>query len=87
MRNVLSLVINPSLAKHATFSKDVHQRAEKYLHAVSSVGAYTESQGIRVVREEVAEFLEARDGHKADPDNIFLTNGASEGVRYICESE
>ena len=40
------------------------------------------SQGITVVREEVATFLEERDGFASDIDNIFLTNGASEGVRF-----
>ena len=82
MRDVLSLVVNPSLADRGVpFKADVKARAAKYLAAVSSIGAYTESQGIRVVRDEVAAFLQARDGHRADPDNIFLTNGASEGVR------
>ena len=33
------------------------------------------------VREEVAAFLAARDGHPADPEQIFLTDGASSGVK------
>jgi aspartate/methionine/tyrosine aminotransferase len=41
--------------------------------------------GITAVREEVAKFIEERDGagSRVDPDNIFLTNGASEGVRLV----
>ena len=34
------------------------------------------------MREEVAAFIEARDGvGPADPESIFLTDGASAGVR------
>lgn len=48
------------------------------------MGAYTgNSKGFECVRESVAKFIEERDGPavKADINNIFLTNGASEGVR------
>ena len=41
-----------------------------------------ESQGLMSVREEVASFLKDRDGYPANVDDIFITNGASEGVRY-----
>lgn len=47
-----------------------------------SAGAYTESSGIRLVREEVAAFLHQRDGYASDPDNIILTSGASDAVRF-----
>jgi len=47
------------------------------------MGAYTSnSKGYQFVREKVAEFIRKRDGlDKCDADNIYLTNGASEGVR------
>lgn len=32
---------------------------------------------------QVCDFIQRRDGHRADPDNIFLTNGASEAVRLV----
>lgn len=32
---------------------------------------------------QVCDFIERRDGHRADPNNIFLTNGASEAVRLV----
>ena len=53
IRDVLSLVINPSLEFRTTFPGDVIERAKKYLSAIPNAGAYTESQGISVVREEV----------------------------------
>lgn len=34
----------------------------------------------------VAAFIGERDGTPADPEEIFLTNGASEGVRYMMQS-
>lgn len=86
-RDVLSLVINPSLKGRASFAPDVEQRAEKYLAGLNSsgVGAYSESQGILAVREEVARFLKERDGYEANPADIFLTNGASEGVKHCLQ--
>lgn len=42
-----------------------------------------ESQGITSVRQEVADFLTRRDGYPGDANNIFLTDGASAGVKYL----
>lgn len=39
--------------------------------------------GVECVREEVAEFLQKRDGYAATSGNIFLTDGASPGVQAI----
>jgi alanine transaminase len=33
------------------------------------------------VRDKVAEYISKRDNVEADPNNIYITNGASEGVR------
>lgn len=85
VRDVLSVVMNPGLKDRASFSSDVIQRANKYLNAIPSVGAYSESQGILPVREEVSEFLRQRDGYESNPSDIFLTNGASEGVRFCMQ--
>ncbi|OQS06931.1 alanine aminotransferase 2, partial [Thraustotheca clavata] len=40
-------------------------------------------KGLEVVREEVCNFLQRRDGYPADPETIFLTDGASQGVQGI----
>jgi aspartate/methionine/tyrosine aminotransferase len=48
------------------------------------MGAYTSnSKGHEIIRKNVAEFIENRDGPTVHSDfnNIYLTNGASEGVR------
>lgn len=86
---VLSLVTNPDMltnpAFRAMYLPEVVERAEKYTSKIGGgIGAYTNSQGLSVVREEVAEFIAARDGvGPADPESIFLTDGASAGVRMV----
>ncbi len=58
----------------------------------TGVGAYTESKGPAFIREAVAGFIDERDGvtdsdgKRSDPENIFLTNGASEGARFVIET-
>lgn len=47
----------------------------------SPAGAYSASQGIDSVRKDVARYVERRDGGvPCDPDNIYLTTGASDGI-------
>jgi alanine transaminase len=88
VRDVVSLFLNPSLAERApkVFSDDTIARAKKYLKGTPNAGAYTESAGIRAVRDEVAAFLQHRDGYKADAEDIILTNGASQGVQFIMQT-
>ena len=68
------------------------ERAEDYLRQLESgMGAYTDSTGPRFVREAVARFIDRRDGADgvrrpfSDPDQIYLTDGASEAARSIIE--
>lgn len=35
------------------------------------------------MRKSVAKFIEERDGYAANPDNIFLTDGASPAVQVV----
>ena len=57
----------PSNPFPVQFPKDAIERAQKYL-ASQPMGAYSNSQGIKAVREEIAAFIEARDGAAADPE-------------------
>jgi alanine transaminase len=36
-------------------------------------------------REDIASFIKERDGLEANPDNIFMTNGASAGIGMILQ--
>jgi len=57
----------------------------------TGMGAYTESKGIQFIREAVADFIGKRDdialdgGILSDPEKIFLTTGASEGVKSVID--
>jgi len=84
VRNVLALVLAP----HAKINvpNDVYTRANKYVTSIPDIGAYTDSQGILAVRQDVCSFLHERDGYEASTENIFLTNGASEAVRLCMQT-
>ena len=87
VRDVISMVVNPNLMNATTiFAPDAIERARRYLGASKSIGAYSESQGLLPVREEVARFLGWRDGYAACSSNILLTNGASEAVRFCLQT-
>ncbi|KAF0685004.1 Aste57867_23033 [Aphanomyces stellatus] len=87
-REVLALVNMPGLVDHPAatqiFKSDAIARAKKYLEKIpGGTGAYGHSKGVEIVREEVAQFLLERDGYKADPETIFLTDGASQAVQSM----
>ena len=76
------LLASPEAAK--IFPADAIARAKEYLTSVpEGVGAYSESQGFAIVRQQVADFIAERDGVPANPKDIFLTDGASKGVEFI----
>eukprot|EP00052_Salpingoeca_macrocollata_P016051 m.128665 g.128665 ORF g.128665 m.128665 type:complete len:512 (-) comp19903_c0_seq1:43-1578(-) len=85
-RQVLSLCLSPFLLRDEQalklFPADAVERAHKLLLG-GSFGAYSDSKGLEVVREEVARYIHTRDGHPANADHIFLTGGASEGVKLM----
>lgn len=96
-RQVASLMENPRLLEHEAlltgymgYKKDVVERAKKLLADVGSVGAYSLSMGALGIRQSVADFIERRDGYLSDPNQIYLSAGASSGVNtllhVICSS-
>ena len=88
-REVASALYHPRLLEDdfasacCGFSDEVIERARAYHHATTGagVGAYTDSIGLSLVREQVAAFIEARDGYPCEPAHLALTTGASEGVK------
>lgn len=86
LRQVLALVTYPDLLKSKDFPEDAKDRARAILAGCrgSSVGSYSDSPGVEVIRRHVADFIEKRDGGiKADWQNIILCAGASEGIRAV----
>ncbi|KAG0055065.1 hypothetical protein BGZ83_009701 [Gryganskiella cystojenkinii] len=91
-RQVASLVEYPDLLKEENaeltsklYPSDAIARAKLLLKNIGSVGAYSHSQGIPLIREDVARFIAERDGYPADPSKIFLTQGASAGVQLTLQ--
>lgn len=81
------------LTESSFLPEDVLAKSETILSRIKAhgMGAYTESKGERFIREAIAAFIDQRDacaqsnGLCADPENIYLTNGASEGVRFVLD--
>lgn len=87
VREVVSLMAHPSLMKSASdqFSKDSIKRATELLNCTGgfSSGSYTDSVGISLVRDHIAEYITARDSYPASPEDIFLGTGASGCIKNI----
>ncbi|MCE1228200.1 MAG: aminotransferase class I/II-fold pyridoxal phosphate-dependent enzyme [Firmicutes bacterium] len=84
LRQVLALAQYPALLEQAAnlFPSDVLETAKALLKGSRhGLGAYSESKGIRFIREAVAQFIHERDGIPTDPEAIYLTDGASKGVQ------
>jgi len=87
-RQVLACLAEPSLVERdGLFPSDVRERAARYLQGITDgrVGAYSNSKGHAVFREDVAAFLSARDGAETDVEDIFLTDGASAAVKTVLQ--
>ncbi|WP_243304478.1 aminotransferase class I/II-fold pyridoxal phosphate-dependent enzyme [Geothrix oryzisoli] len=83
-RQILALCEYPALMDLApgAFPADVVETARAILAGTKhGLGAYSESRGVRFIREAIAEFILERDHIGVDPDAIFLTDGASKGVQ------
>ena len=99
-RDVLSLIENPKLIERerniggfSTISNYALELADNLLgNMETGLGAYTESKGFAFIRESVAQYIDRRDeigssqpSLQSNPDNIFLTDGASEGAKAVLE--
>jgi aspartate/methionine/tyrosine aminotransferase len=71
------------------FPADVVERAREIIHVGlhdQGTGAYSHSQGHFAFREDIAKFIEKRDGGVAsNPDHIFMCNGASSGIEMVLD--
>jgi DNA-binding transcriptional MocR family regulator len=66
------------------FPTDALERARKYLAGIpGGTGAYSESKGARILREDVAAGIAERDGFPCSADDLWLTDGASVAVHYL----
>ena len=81
IRQVLAIVTHPPLLESAEFPEDAKSRAREILKGCKggSVGSYSESPGLEIIRRHVAEYIKQRDGGiESDWQKIILCAGASE---------
>ncbi|KAL1367204.1 hypothetical protein HN51_021249 [Arachis hypogaea] len=90
-REVLALCDIPSVLEKpetpALFSSDAIERAWNIIDMIpgQATGAYSHSQGIKGLRDTIAKGIEERDGFPANPNDIFLTDGASPAVHMMMQ--
>lgn len=61
-------------------------RAKTYENELQNIESYTYYKGLNVVRENVAKFIQNRDNCETDKNNIFLSNGASGGIKIALQA-
>ncbi|GFR85582.1 alanine aminotransferase 2 [Elysia marginata] len=85
IRQVLALCTYPELLKSNDFPEDAKAQARRILEGCKgqSIGSYTDSCGLMVVREDVANYIGERDGYPADAKDIVLCTGASDGIKSV----
>jgi len=84
IRQVLALITHPPLLDSEEFPEDAKVRARAILAGCkgSSVGSYSDSPGLEIIRRHVADYITKRDGGiESSWENIILCAGASEGIR------
>ncbi|XP_011260421.1 alanine aminotransferase 1 [Camponotus floridanus] len=84
LRQVLTLAVSPNLLDDPSYPEDAKKRARTVLNGCKggSVGSYSESAGIEVIRKHVAHYIQQRDGGiPCDYHNVILSNGASDGIK------
>lgn len=86
LRQVVALCTYPALFNSPEFPEDAKNRAKRMLDGCRghSIGSYSDSVGIEVIRKDIADYITKRDGGIAsDYNNIYLSTGASDGIKAI----
>jgi len=85
IRQVVAACTYPELMNSGQFPNDVITRAKQILSGCKgqSIGSYSESAGLLTIRNDIAEYIEKRDGHPTDPKNIVMCTGASDGIKSV----
>ncbi|XP_033213453.1 alanine aminotransferase 1 [Belonocnema kinseyi] len=84
LRQVLALTVSPELLNDPKYPEDAKERARTLLEGCkgASVGSYSDSAGVEIIRRHVAQYIQERDGGiPSDYRNIMLSNGASDAIK------
>ena len=52
-----------------------------FIYSFNHLGSYSDSVGVDPIRKDIASYIERRDGVPCDFNNIFLSTGASDGIK------
>jgi len=87
IRQVVSGAAYPDLLaagnNNGVIPADASAQAQRILDGCGgqSLGAYSNSAGVQVIREDIARYIEQRDGiGKVDPSDVVMSTGASGGI-------
>ncbi|XP_041453917.1 alanine aminotransferase 1-like [Lytechinus variegatus] len=86
LRQVVALCTYPALMDDPKFPSDAKQRAQRILDGCKggSLGSYSESTGLEIIRKDVVDYIKRRDGGlESNPKDIMLSAGASEAIRIV----
>lgn len=86
LRQVVAICTYPALLDSAEFPSDAKDRARRILDGCKghSIGSYSDSVGVEVIRQDAAAYISKRDGGiPCNPDDVFLSTGASDGIKTI----
>lgn len=86
IRQVVACAADTNLLQSPNVPNDVKEKVREILSYCGgqSVGAYSDSCGVEIIRRHVAKYIEERDGGvKSDWQNVFLSTGASQCVKTI----
>uniref|UniRef100_A0A8C5A2S4 alanine transaminase n=1 Tax=Gadus morhua TaxID=8049 RepID=A0A8C5A2S4_GADMO len=84
-RQVIASCIYPELIDSDKMPLDVRERAKTLLECIGgSVGCYSDTIGIPIMRDSVSDFLTRRDeGVPSASGNIFITHGSDHGFGLL----
>lgn len=86
IRQVLACATNTKLLDSSDIPTDVKDRVREILDYCGgkSIGSYSDSCGVEIIRRHVAQYIQERDeGVECDWQNVFLSTGASQCVKSI----
>nr|XP_029713919.1 alanine aminotransferase 1 [Aedes albopictus] len=86
LRQVLGLITYQPLFNDPTIPEDAKERARTILADCigNSVGSYTDSSGIEIIRRHIAQYIQKRDGGiPSDPSNIIMSAGATGAIKSL----
>lgn len=82
----MALVIDPTNLNESKYPEDAKERARAILGGCGgqSVGSYSDSAGIEIIRHHAAEYIQNRDGGIPSRwEDVYLCAGASQSIKAV----